>query len=142
MCSVAKQGHSSHTEKISVGNYSIDTVLAYSEACDRNRRPILTVLADAFADIRLKASEAAGQAGTGRSPLSRELDQRQRQILSLFERSKYVTTREIAELLGIHPRTALNQCNKWVSEEFVIQRGDANKLRKYEIADRWLALIS
>jgi len=49
--------------------------------------------------------------------------------------------REIAELLNIHPRTALNLCKKWVDSDFIIQHGDANKSRKYELADKWLELI-
>ena len=99
-------------------------------------------MADAFANIRVKASEAAKQTNADHTPLLRELDQRQKQVLPLFQRSKYITTREIAELLIIHPRTALNQCKKWVDAGFVIQHGDANKSRKYELADKWLELIS
>lgn len=99
-------------------------------------------MADAFANIRVKASEAAKQTDADHTPLLRELDQRQKQVLPLFQRSKYITTREIAELLIIHPRTALNQCKKWVDAGFVIQHGDANKSRKYELADKWLELIS
>ncbi len=99
-------------------------------------------MANAFANIRIKVSEAAKQAVTDHSPLLRELDLRQKQILYLFEQSKYITTREIADLLKIHPRTALNQCKKWVDAGFVIQHGEANKSRKYELADKWLELIS
>ena len=62
-------------------------------------------MADAFANVRLKASEAAKSEKTDHSALLRELDQRQKQVLSLFTKSKYITTSEIAELLNIHPRT-------------------------------------
>ncbi len=98
-------------------------------------------MADAFANVRLKASEAAKGEKTDYSSLLRELDHRQKQVLSLFTKSKYITTREIAELLNIHPRTALNLCKKWVGSEFIIQHGDANKSRKYELADKWLELV-
>ena len=99
-------------------------------------------MADAFTNIRVKASEAAKQTDADHTPLLRELDQRQKQVLPLFQRSKYITTREIADLLKVHPRTALNQCKKWVEAGFVIQHGDANKTRKYELADKWLELIA
>ncbi len=98
-------------------------------------------MADAFATVRLKATEASKDIKTDHSALLRELDQRQKQVLSLFATSKYITTREIADLLGIHPRTALNLCKTWVEKDFIIQHGTANKSRKYELADSWLVLV-
>jgi len=98
-------------------------------------------MADAFANVRLKADEAAKDKKTDHSDLLRELDQRQKQVLSLFIKSKYITTRDIAERLNIHPRTALNLCKKWVDNHFIIQHGQANKSRKYELANQWLELI-
>lgn len=98
-------------------------------------------MADAFANVRVKASEAAKELKIDRSALLRELDQRQRHVLSLFREDKYITTRQIAELLAIHPRTALNSCKKWVEEGFVIQHGSGNKNRKYELAEKWLELV-
>ncbi|MEE9494252.1 MAG: Fic family protein [Gammaproteobacteria bacterium] len=98
-------------------------------------------MADAFANVRLKASVAVKDKKIDGSALLRELDQRQKQVLSLFTTSKFITTREIAELLNIHPRTALNLCKKWVDSDFIIQHGSANKSRKYELADRWGELV-
>ncbi|VAW83982.1 Fic family protein, partial [hydrothermal vent metagenome] len=98
-------------------------------------------MADAFANVRLKATEAAKEVKTDHSALLRELDQRQKQVLSLFDKSRYITTREIANLLGIHIRTALNLCKKWVESGFIIQYGTANKSRKYELADKWVKLL-
>ncbi|PCJ43665.1 MAG: cell filamentation protein Fic [SAR86 cluster bacterium] len=98
-------------------------------------------MADSFANVRLKATEASKGMKRDQSPLLRELDQRQKQVLSLFEKSKYITTREIADLLGVHTRTALNQCNKWCDEGFIIRHGAAPKSRKYELADKWLELV-
>lgn len=98
-------------------------------------------MAEAFASVRLKASEAARQDKMDYSVLLRELDQRQKQVLSLFEKSKYITTREIADLLQIHPRTALNLCKKWLENGFIIQHGTANKSRKYELAEKWMQVL-
>lgn len=98
-------------------------------------------MADAFASVRQTASEAASTGKADHSVLLRELDRRQKLVLNLFSESKYVTTREIAELLDIHPRTALNLCKKWVGSEFLIQFGDANKSRKYALHAQWLELI-
>ncbi|MBE9548381.1 MAG: Fic family protein [Proteobacteria bacterium] len=101
-------------------------------------------MADAFAQVRLKASEAAKQAGQeeDQSSLLRELDQRQKQALSLFRESRFVTTRQLADLLKIHPRSTLNLCKKWIEEGFLIQHGTSNKTRKYELATKWIKLLS
>ena len=99
-------------------------------------------MADAFENIQLKATEISKALTIDHSSLLRELDQRQKQVLSLFERSRYITTREIADLLGVHRRTALNLCHKWCDEGFMIQLGAAPKTRKYELAEKWVALVS
>jgi len=100
-------------------------------------------MAEAFANVRLKAAEAARQPGDSKdqSALLRELDQRQKQVLSLFKKSRFVATKDIAELLHIHPRSALNLCNKWIEEGFLLQRGTSKKTRRYELAARWTTLL-
>ncbi len=100
-------------------------------------------MAEAFANVRLKATEAARQTGDTKdhSARLRELDRRQRQVLSLFRDARYATTKEIADLLRIHRRSALDVCKKWVGEGFLLQHGSANKSRKYELAARWADLI-
>ncbi len=102
-------------------------------------------MADAFAKIRLQAAEAAEAAKSSssidHSSLLRELDQRQKQILSLFSQSKYITTKEIAMALKLHRRTALNICNLWLEEGFLIKHGQAAKSRKYELSEKWRHLI-
>lgn len=98
-------------------------------------------MADAFAKVRIKAAEAGQQASADQSVVLRQLDQRQRLMLSLFQRSRYVGTREIAELLQIQPRSALNLCHRWIDEGFILPSGEGNRNRRYELADRWLALL-
>ncbi len=100
-------------------------------------------MAEAFANVRVKTSEAAKLLGhrVDKSALLRELDQRQKQALSLFKESKFVTTKEIANLMNIHPRSGLNLCKKWLEDGFVIQHGTSNKTRKYELAVKWVSLV-
>lgn len=98
-------------------------------------------MADAFAKVRVKASQAEQHSQPDHSGLLRELDQKQRQVLSLFQNSKYITTRDIADLLQVQPRTALNFCHKWIGDGFIVAHGDGNKNRKYELTEKWLSLL-
>lgn len=97
-------------------------------------------MADAFANVRLVISKAVKDDRSDQSALLRELDQRQKRVLSLFEKSKFITTREISQLLGIQQRTALNLCRKWIDGGFILQHGEARKSRKYELAEKWIDL--
>jgi len=100
-------------------------------------------MAEAFANVRAKVSEAVHQGGksSDHTGLFRELDHRQKEILSLFKNSKFVTTKEIANLLRIHKRSALNLCKHWVEGRFLIQHGTSNKTRRYELAEKWLEVL-
>ena len=91
-------------------------------------------MADAFSAVRTKAAEAANKNTPDQAAQLRMLDARQRQILALFETDAQITTKQIAEHLGIHRRTALNLCNGWVASGFFIQYGEARKSRKYGLA--------
>jgi len=97
-------------------------------------------MAQAFASVRQKVEDLAGDSADQR-PLLRELDQRQLNILPLFRKSRYVTTLEIATALGVHRRTALNLCNAWVGQSFLIKHGTGTKNRRYELAEKWLPLL-
>jgi len=99
-------------------------------------------MAEAFAKVRLKATEVSQsqEVAIDHNHLLRELDHRQKQVLELFRSSRFISTKEIATLLKINPRTALNCCHKWSEEKFIIQRG-SNKARKHELAKKWLPLI-
>lgn len=91
-------------------------------------------MADAFSTVRSKASEEARKENTDQAKILRKLDTRQRQVLILFESEPYVTTKQIADHLGIHRRTALNLCKGWVEDGFLVQMGEAKKSRKYGLA--------
>lgn len=98
---------------------------------------------EAFAEVRRKVSEAIEKTGpeSNQTLLLRELNQRQKQLLSLFRESQLITTKEIADLLKIHRRSALNLCTKWVEDGFLIQHGTSNKTRKYALAKKWILLL-
>lgn len=84
-------------------------------------------VADAFASARARAVEAARTEGRDQETPLRKLDARQRQVAALFETEPYVTTKQIAEHLGLHRRTALNLCKAWVEDGFLVQHGTRRK---------------
>lgn len=91
-------------------------------------------MADAFSAVRATAAEQAKKQTADQTNSLRKLDARQRQVLILFESDASITTKQIADHLGIHRRTALNLCNGWVENGFLIQYGKAKKSRQYGLA--------
>ena len=75
------------------------------------------------------------------SKLLRKLDPKQRLVLPLFQHSQYITCRDLADLLQVHKRTALNFFHRWAEEGFIISHGIGNKNRKYELAATWAELL-
>jgi Fic family protein len=98
-----------------------------------------TALAEAFRTGRDQALASLKQAETGPAVASRKPDARQRQVLALFETEPSVTTKQIADTLGLHRRTALNLCHEWVREGFLVQFGAARKSRRYELGAMYAA---
>ncbi len=91
-------------------------------------------MADAFSTVRSKATEEAKRHRKDQGNELRKLDARQRQVVMLFETDDFITTKQIADHLGLHRRTALNLCKGWVENGFLIQYGEARKSRKYGLA--------
>ena len=96
-------------------------------------------VADAFASARARAVEAARTEGRDQETSLRKLDARQRQIAALFETEPYVTTKQIAEHLGLHRRTTLNLCKAWVEDGFLVQHGTAKKNLEIRTCPRGMA---
>jgi len=97
-------------------------------------------MAQAFINVKRKVEEVADEKPDQHHFL-RDLDQRQKKVLELFRNSRFITTKEIADHLGIHRRTALNLCHDWIENEFLLKHGQANKSRKYELSTKWMHLI-
>lgn len=95
-------------------------------------------MADSFANVRLQAEKFKER--PDQSKLLRELDMRQKRILAAFRESKFLSTREVSEYLGVSARTALNLCNSWVENDFLVQHGQ-RKSRRYELAATWIELL-
>ena len=86
-----------------------------------------------FSAVRAKAADMANRQSPDQERSLRKLDARQRKVVQLFAAEPTVTTKQIADLLGIHRRTAINLCNGWLAAGFLIKFGEARKSRRYEL---------
>ena len=95
-------------------------------------------MADSFASVRVQAEKLKSR--PDQSMLLRELDPRQKRILAAFRESRFLSTKEIAEHLGVSPSTALNLGNSWSDSGF-LQKSGQGKSRRYELTPQWVELL-
>ncbi len=96
---------------------------------------------DAFERVQQEAEKLSYQKTPDRSKELRELRPQQRQALALFEKSKIITSMELAETLAISSRRAREVCKQWVSDGFLEIENPSNKARSYRLADKWESLV-
>ena len=75
------------------------------------------------------------------SKVLRNLDAKQRKALTLFQKSREITAKDIAELFGYQPRTATLLCQRWVEDRFLETTDPAKKSRRYKLNDTYEAII-
>ena len=98
-------------------------------------------MADSFAQVAARAEEA-GQAGSlDQTPVLRNLSAQQRKALSLFLRTKTVTSKDVAEFFGGSPRAGATLCSRWVEEGFLVVADPSKKARRYQLAARYESLV-
>jgi Fic family protein len=98
-------------------------------------------VAESFENVRKRAQEAAEEGGVDDSQLLRQLDPRQRKALDLFRRSDAITSRDVAELFTISPRTARVLLASWAQRGFVRALDPAKKSRKYGLGREYKSLL-
>lgn len=118
-----------------------------AEALDVARARILSPVAP---EVRSSAAGAADppQQGTGKGgaspvvpgagaghPILREIDPRKRRLLDLFRQYGTATSSEIAEYLGLSPRTVTDLCRAWVADGFLEPFDASRKNRSYRLTD-------
>lgn len=91
-------------------------------------------MAIAFNSVYKKAE--ANKTSKDETKLLRELDNKQKQILELFETQKYVTANDVASFFRFSPRSARLLLKKWVEEGFIIIQGEG-KQRKYSLIEKY-----
>lgn len=98
-------------------------------------------MADAFTSVRAQATKAAERDGRDESKRLRSLDPKQRQALEAFKDQRVATASQIAEHLGLSPRTVSTLCRQWVQEGFLALHNPSRKIRSYKLGDAFEALI-
>jgi len=124
--------------KGSYGSYELDlNQINLTEWIEYYCQAISSSLALASIQV-LHVSKSTGQ---HKKVVLKSLDDKQRKVLSLFSKSRFVTTKEMADLLGVHRRTALNYCQEWLKQGFIVSHGEALKSKKYELGVNYQDLI-
>lgn len=75
------------------------------------------------------------------SDIIRQLDPKQRKVLTLFQKSETITSSQISTLLGFKPSTSSLLCKKWVEEGFLEIADASKKGRKYKLAKSYALLL-
>lgn len=94
-------------------------------------------MATSFEKARNQATREAGTGSRDQSRLLRNLDSKQRKVLTLFEGSREVSAKDIAALFSFRPRTATALCQRWVAEGFLVATNTSKKSRRYRLADAY-----
>jgi len=92
-------------------------------------------MATSFEKVRVQAKRESQTGAADRSQLLRKLDAKQRKALTLFEQSREVTAKEIAELFGFQQRPAAALCQRWVADGFLVVADPSKKARRYRLND-------
>jgi hypothetical protein len=59
----------------------------------------------------------------------------------LFQKSREIAAKDVAELFGYRPRTASLLCQRWVENGFLETTDPAKKSRRYKLCDTYAAII-
>jgi predicted HTH transcriptional regulator len=98
-------------------------------------------LADVFTAAKEEALNYAAQGAPVEPEGLRRLDHRARTILALFAQSELVTTRQVADALGLSERTARLLLNVWVTEGWLVIADPSNRKRAYALSANYRQYI-
>ncbi len=99
-------------------------------------------MGEAFAAVRTDSVPPVRRAAPLRPPLLRQLDPRRRRALELFRRQGTATTGEIANHLGLSPRTVVALCRAWRSAGFLSLCDPSRKNRSYRLASDYEQVLA
>ena len=98
-------------------------------------------MATSFEKVRDQAQREAEKGSKDQSRLLRDLDAKQRKALTLFQNSREITARDIADLFSYKPRMAALLCQRWVESGFFEMTNPSRKSRRYKLNDKYAAIL-
>jgi Fic family protein len=123
-------------EALSIGHHNY-----YEGRADADLTPFVSYFIEgmdnAFGKIRTAALKLGSVERTSTLNLLRELDPRQRRLLTLFNRQGSATSEEMAKSLKLSHRTVVALCRAWVASGFLEVQNPSRKARSYRLAVRY-----
>lgn len=98
-------------------------------------------MATSFEKVRDQALREAEKGGKDQSKVLRNLDSKQRRALTLFQKSREIAAKDVADLFGYKPRTSALLCQRWVEKGFLETTDPAKKSRRYKLSDMYAAIV-
>jgi Fic family protein len=98
-------------------------------------------MATSFEKVCHQALREAEKGGKDQSKLMRNLDSKQRRALTLFQKSREIAAKDVADLFGYKPRTAALLCQRWVEKGYLHTTDPAKKSRRYKLADTYESIV-
>jgi Fic family protein len=117
----------------------------YDGRATSNLTPFLTYfcagMAEAFSKVRSAATRQRVPTSRDDAASLRDLDPRQRKLLTLLRDNGSVTAIEMAEHLGLAPRTIVSLARTWIASGFLEYQSSARKNRSYKLGETYLSLL-
>jgi Fic family protein len=98
-------------------------------------------MATSFEKVRDQALREAEKGGKDQSKLLRNLDSKQRRALTLFQQSREIAAKDVADLFGYKPRTAALLCQRWVEKGYLETTDPAKKSRRYKLGGMYASIL-
>ena len=93
---------------------------------------------DSFEHVK-QAAQSEG--GKDKAALLRSLSPKQRKILTLFEDSNMITSRDVEKLFGFSARSARLLCRQMVEDGFMVIVNSSDKARLYGLASGYVEIV-
>jgi Fic family protein len=82
------------------------------------------------------------ESGKDKSVLFRLLLPKQRKLLTLFETSDTITSKDVEQLFGFSSRSARLLCMQMIKEGFFVIANPSDKARRYRLAGKYIRIIT
>jgi len=98
-------------------------------------------MAESFEKVRNRAREIARESVKVEPVQMRGLDPRQRRVMEHFINNETITSRDVAQFLGLSQRTARHLLSGWADDGFLTIIDPAKKSRKYGLSQEFRAIL-